>query len=321
MTMKVGWHLPCSVTKVSARQMRESAVEGEAVGFDSLWTNEHIVVPALISSRYPFSDDGRLHAEPTSPYLEPLSTLAFVAGVTSRVELGVSVAVAALRHPLLMAKTASTVDVLSDGRLILGLGAGWLREEFDALDVPFDRRGRLFDEHLAILRDAWAHPTISADRDVYRFGEMGVAPLPVRPGGPPIWIGAGKTKVALRRTVQFADAVHMVPRDPHALEEILDIRAALEAACAAVGRAQPPLLTVRARVRLTGYGEPGGWGVLAGSPERIAETLAAYADAGVAHFVFDARDVGYENMLRSMAPIAEALRAVELCGAGRSPTG
>jgi probable F420-dependent oxidoreductase len=305
--MKIGWHLPCSTVDVTPQRLIESASTAEDAGYDSLWVNEHILVPAAVDSPYPFSDDGAFAADPHSPYAEPLATLAFVAAVTSRAELGTSVLISSYRHPLLMAKTAATVDLLCDGRLILGLGAGWMREEFEALDVPFGARGKSFDEHLEILQRAFSEPTLSYDGDVFRFDEVGVEPRPAR-GQVPIWIGTGRTRVALRRAIRWASAVHMIPADPTTVDDITAMRAAIEAACEEEGRAEPPELTARARVRVGKY--DGGYGVLAGSAEEVADALARHAEAGVTHFVFDCRDVGYERMQATIEPLATALQDV-----------
>ena len=311
--MKIGWHLPCSTVEVTPQRLVESASNAEDAGFDSLWVNEHILVPASVDSPYPFSDDGAFAADPHSPYAEPLATLAFIAAVTSRAQLGTSVLISSYRHPLLMAKTAATVDLLCGGRLILGLGAGWMSEEFDALGVPFKLRGKSFDEHLEILHRAWTEPTLSYEGEVFRFAEVGVEPRPPRGGDLPVWIGTGRGRAALRRAVRWAQAVHMIPRDATTVDDVLAMRDAIDRACEEQGRESPPELTARARVRLGG--EPGGYGVLAGSAESIAETLAKHAEAGVTHFVFDSRDVGYERMLRSIEPLAKALGAVGIGGA------
>jgi probable F420-dependent oxidoreductase len=175
----------------------------ERAGFDSIWVSDHIVFPQDIPSGYPFSADGR----PTWPmdvdYLEPVVTLAAVAPATSKAELGTSVLILPMRNPVYFAKQAACIDVLSSGRLVLGVGVGWLREEFAALQADFDSRGPMLDEWLDIARRCWTGAAGPYEGRFYRL-ELPIycRPAPVRT--PPILIG-GMSKLALERAGRLAD--------------------------------------------------------------------------------------------------------------------
>ena len=166
-----------------------AARQAEDLGFDDVWVADHIAVP--VGAPYP-----------PSFLLEALATLSFAAAVTTRVGLGTSVLVLPLRQPVIAAKQLATLDVLSGGRLILGLGAGWLREEFDACNVPYRKRGALMDEALGVLQACWASSPTSFSGPTVSFTDMKVQPLPGR--HIPLWIG-GVSERALRRAVEQGD--------------------------------------------------------------------------------------------------------------------
>ncbi len=134
----------------------ELARAAEAAGFESLWTTEHVVVPAGYQSSYPYSPSGRMPGEEDSPMPDPLIWLAYVAAATSTIKLGTGVLILPQRNPVVLAKELATLDHLSGGRMLLGVGAGWLEEEFAAIGVPFGDRGRRVDEYVAAMRGLWA---------------------------------------------------------------------------------------------------------------------------------------------------------------------
>ncbi len=186
--MRFGIALP-QYGPASPESLTRTARQAEDLGFDDVWVADHIAVPEGV----PY---------PPSFLLEAMSTLAFVSAVTSRVGLGTSVLVLPLRRPVVAAKQLATIDVLSGGRLVLGIGAGWLEAEFDACGVPFGRRGDLTDEAVDVLRTCWAEAPTSFDGPTVRFRDMKVKPLPTRPI--PIWVG-GTSERALRRAVEKGD--------------------------------------------------------------------------------------------------------------------
>lgn len=215
--MRIGVHVPQWGDSADRAGVLDVAQAVEESGLDSVWVADHIVFPVASSSRYPYREDGvPFRAE--DGFLEALTLLAVVAGATTRVGLGTSVLVLPMRDPLTTAKVATTIDVMSGGRLQLAVGAGWWREEFEALGQRFDGRGARMDEQIDIMRSAWTKPTFSYAGDSYRFEELACTPLPERAGGPPILIG-GMGERAQRRAAERGDGWHAVGADLAALQE------------------------------------------------------------------------------------------------------
>jgi alkanesulfonate monooxygenase SsuD/methylene tetrahydromethanopterin reductase-like flavin-dependent oxidoreductase (luciferase family) len=175
--------------------LRRWAQTVEALGFDLLMVSDHVVVTPDVAEQYP------------APFYEPFTTLSWLAGVTSRVRLGTTVLIVPYRHPLLVARMAANLNDLSGGRLVLGVGVGWARQEFDALGVPYQRRGTFTDDHLRAILAAW-----DEDAD-YRSGHV------------PIWVG-GNSDAGLRRAVRLGDAWHPLRVTPHWLRAAVDRLAA-----------------------------------------------------------------------------------------------
>src|SRR5579864_1243817 len=205
--LPIGCTLPSSGAAADPAALGGLAQTAEQLGFDAVWISDHVVVPEQIASNYPYSTDGRFPTQPLNPYLEPLSTLGFLAGVTRRVRLGVAVLVMPYRHPLLTAKMVATLDNLSGGRIDLGIGVGWMREEFESLGISgdiYEHRGSATDEQLKIMKSVWTEDIAGFDGRFYQFPRVGVHPHPVQKPHPPIWVG-GHTPPALRRTARLGD--------------------------------------------------------------------------------------------------------------------
>ena len=202
--IRLGVQLPHFGPHATADGVGAFAERAEQLGFDSLWVGDHVVLPTQTEGDYPYQKGG-LPAENLSPFYEALTTLSFVAGRTSRVRLGTSILVAAYRHPVLAAKMLSTLDVLSGGRLVLGLGAGWLPEEFELTGAPdFARRGAVLEEIIAIYDRLWSDRVTRFEGDQWSLREMIFDPLPAQRPRPPLWIG-GNAKPALRRAARLGD--------------------------------------------------------------------------------------------------------------------
>lgn len=190
------------------------AEAAERLGFGFISVNDHVVVPRDIASRYPYSESGEWAARTAGECLDQLGTLAFLAGRTQRVQLLTSVMVVPQRHPVLTAKMLATIDVLSKGRLIVGCGVGWLKEEFEALGAPpFAERGRATDEYLDAMKALWTQDAPEFAGEHVSFGDVIFAPKPVRKPHPPIWIG-GESAVALKRTVRVGDGWYPASNNP-----------------------------------------------------------------------------------------------------------
>jgi probable F420-dependent oxidoreductase len=193
----------------------------EEHGFESLWTVEHVVVPAGYESEYPYSDTGKMPGPEESPIPDPLVWLAYVAASTTRLHLATGILILPQRNPAVLAKEVATLDVLSGGRAELGIGVGWLREEFDALGIPFDDRGARTDEYIEALRTLWrdAEPTFRGR--FARFERAKSYPKPVRPGGVPIHVG-GHTQAAARRAGRLGDGFFPGRSSDEGLRPLLD---------------------------------------------------------------------------------------------------
>lgn len=175
----------------------------ESAGFDSLWTFEHVVVPHSFGSTYPYSASGKAPGLLNTAMPDPMVWLAYVAAATSTIKLGTGILILPQRNPVVMAKQAATLDVMSGGRLRLGVGVGWLREEFDALGVPFERRGARTDDYVAAMRALWSAGNVSFDGEFTSFATVGALPRPLN-GAVHITIG-GHSEAAARRAGRLGD--------------------------------------------------------------------------------------------------------------------
>ncbi len=200
-SIAIGAKLPHTGT-VDPTSIPARARAMEVAGFDSLWVSDHVVMPLTIGSYYPFASDGKAPWTGDIPYIETVVTLAAAAAATEHVGLGSAVLVLPQRNPVLLAKQVASLDALSNGRISLGIGAGWLQEEFAALDSPFEERGRRMEEWIALLRDLWTGTPPARD-GIYPLAD-GLVQLPVPPHPVPLLVG-GHTKAAFRRAGSLGD--------------------------------------------------------------------------------------------------------------------
>src|SRR2546429_4543389 len=194
--MNYGCHLPVYGLAATREVLLGFARRMEALGYDSLWASDHVVIPYAIASRYPYSPTGDFPLSPTTSFLEPLVRLGLVAAVTERIRVGRTVLVLPHRHPVLAAKMLATLDHLAPGRVILGAGVGWMKEEIELFGVPCKRRGAWSDEAIRVMKACWRDERVSHRGEFVRFEGLGVAPKPAQ-GTIPGWIG-GPTRPALR---------------------------------------------------------------------------------------------------------------------------
>ncbi|MBI4561803.1 MAG: LLM class F420-dependent oxidoreductase [Candidatus Rokubacteria bacterium] len=280
--MKFGVFLPISGRAASASTLMQAARQAEALGYDSVWTADRIIIPWEIKTAYPYSADQQFIVPPDRPFLEPLTCLAFLAGCTERILLGMSVLVLPYRPPLYSAKIATTIDHLSNGRLILGVGVGWMVEEFEALGVPFQERGRLSDEQIRIFRVLWEEARPRFEGRYYRFGELAFYPKPFQKSRIPLWVG-GEGPQAQRRAALYGDVwfPYFVRITPEELAARFDNvrRWAAEA-----GRDSSQVrLACCLPIELRGEAVAQEAGRLIGDPEQVAHALKAYREIGVEH--------------------------------------
>ncbi|HEX2154197.1 MAG TPA: TIGR03619 family F420-dependent LLM class oxidoreductase [Acidimicrobiia bacterium] len=268
--LRVGAKLPSSGMAPDGRQIGELAAVAEAAGFDGVWVSDHVVMPRQVSSRYPFSADGTMSWQPEAPWVDALIAMAAAAEATETVDVGVGVLIIPLRNPLVLAKQLASIDVFSGGRTVIGVGAGWLREEFEALRADFDNRGAILDEWMEILRAVWTGVPPAKASGHYPMPDGLLAyPTPNRP--PPLLVG-GMSTAALRRVGAAGDGwfalQHAHEIDPRKLEEGL---AVIEAEAAKVGRGAPRRVAMR----------------VPGATPKVAASLAALDDAGLTDIVVD----------------------------------
>lgn len=196
------------------------ARHAEALGYHSVWAADHIAMPTNLVSKYPYHPEGKFPVDVSDNFLEPLTALSYVAACTTRVKLGTGVLIIPYRNPLVMAKTIATLDVLSQGRAILGAGVGWMAEEFAYLNSPYHERGARTDEYLHIMKAMWTQEVPSFRGRFFNFSDLRCEPRPVQKPHPPIWIG-GHSKAALRRTATIGDGWygHVFWRNPEHLPQ------------------------------------------------------------------------------------------------------
>mgnify|MGYP001157799432 FL=1 len=302
--MEFGCHLPIFGPAATRAGLLTFAREMERLGYESLWASDHIVIPHTIRSRYPYSDTGQFPLAPDATFLEPLTALAMVAGVTERAKLGTTVLVLPHRHPVLAAKALATLDHLSGGRVILGAGVGWMREEIELLGAPFAERGAWSDEAIRIMRACWRDERTSFHGRFFNFDDIGCFPKPVR-GDIPIWMG-GHAKPALRRIVALADGWHAAFPTAAGLESGLG---ELREECARQKRRFDEL-TITMRVGLAIRPSPGGPDrkALQGTPEEIVEDLRRFKALGVSHVLMEASYRDLAHMVRTFETFARDIR-------------
>jgi len=209
----------------------------EQRGIGTIWVGEHVVLFTEYESRYPYADDGRIPAPPGSGLLDPLVTLTYLAARTETVRLGTAMLLLPQRNPVYVAKEVATLDWLSGGRVDLGIGVGWLKEEFDALNTPWAQRGKRTDEYLEVLHTLWTDDVSSFTGETYQLPPCEMFPKPLQDPQPPVHIG-GETPAALRRAAQHGQGWHTFNRSPAQLAEGL---AELDTHLEAAGRSRADL--------------------------------------------------------------------------------
>jgi probable F420-dependent oxidoreductase len=276
--MQFGVCLPHRWKYASARLIADVAQEAESLRFNSVWVTDHVLVPVH-------------HVERGHIFYEALMTLAFVSSITRTVAMGTTVLAMPTRNPIVLAKEIATLDALSSGRVILGVGTGWIREELEAGGVAWTERGRYLDEGIKVLRHLWSQEgPISFSGRYTNFREMLFEPKPTRRGGPPIWVG-GMTDPSLRRVAQTADgwlpwAVSAAELGEGA-EKIHAMSGGRKITLACFSPADIGSKSIEGYVGTLGERHH----VITGSPDQVVHTIEGFRKSGLEHLALSFRDV------------------------------
>ena len=250
--MEFGISLPGRGPLAKPDQVLTMAARADALGYASIFVTDHVVLPASMArSVYPYSTTRQLPGGAAQDYLEPLALLGTLARATRRARLGTSVLVVPYRHPLVTAKMLATLDRLSGGRIILGAGVGWLREEFEALGAPpFEERGSVTDEYLAFMRQTWTTDPVTFRGRYVSVSAVHALPKPVQPNGIPVWIG-GHTDAAVRRAARLGDGWHPIILRPPGLL-LPEVRSTTSGSSTRTSPSKSPALAAAALAKFTG---------------------------------------------------------------------
>jgi probable F420-dependent oxidoreductase len=291
--MEIGCHLPTQGPLANGEALVTFCRAAESRQVASLWVSDHVIFPRHVPPGYP---GGRFPHPPDKPYLEPVAVLSAAAVVTQRPRLGASVFILGHRHPVVMAKLLTSIDALSNGRLICGVGVGWWKDELEILGVPFHARGRQADEILRVFKALWTQDNPSHEGEFYRFRNVGFAPKPVQKPAPPIWVG-GDSPGAFRRVVTLGDGWHATAKTPAQFREALGrLRAAADAA-------KRPFESIALSLRNPLRDEQ-----LAEGKQAVIDLLAEYKRIGLAHIVLDFRRDDLGKMIEILDLVTGTIR-------------
>jgi probable F420-dependent oxidoreductase len=284
--MKLGVHLPVAGKGASPETIMQVALEAERLGLDSVWSWERLMRPtvpiALGGAGGPVMDAPEMFGL----VYDPIETLSYVAARTSRITLGTSVLDALFQSPIILARRLATLDQLSDGRLFVGIGQGWMDQEFEAAGVSMKRRGAGFEEHILAMRTIWGPDPVSFEGRFYRIPEADIGPKPVRPGGPRLLVGAGSS-AGIERAGRLGVGLTLVIFDWDTIREAVET---FRAAGSAAGH-DPDTLPIMLQVNGNVTAEPlDERGPLLGSPEQVAADLDQAAELGVEHVYWNSND-------------------------------
>jgi probable F420-dependent oxidoreductase len=313
--MEYGFGLPTRGPMAVPQSLAMLARTGEELGFAIISVSDHIIIPKAINSTYPYNESGTFAGSPSGECLEQLSLLSFLVGVTSSAKLLTSVMVLPHRPPVLTAKMLATVDVLSNGRLIVGCGVGWMREEFEAIGAPsYDERGFVGDEYIRAFKELWTSDNPAFEGKYCRFTNVAFAPKPVQKPHPPIWTG-GESPAALRRAGRLANAWYPIGSNPRfpvgTPAQFADYVAKVKHYAKEAGR-DPSTLDFaysanwfndqQAQTLPDGQRRP-----LTGTPQQVADDIKRYEELGVRHMMVNLQGETQAQTLERMQRFADRI--------------
>jgi len=288
--MNFGITLPNFGKYADKNEILKIAASAEELGFKSLWVSDHVVIP---DSHQGFGD----------VFYDPFITLAYVAAHTRNISLGTSVIILPYRNPVVLAKMISTLDVLSEGRVILGLGAGWLQKEFEALGVPFNQRGEIANEYLKILKILWTEDDPRFKGKYLEFSDIKFLPKPYQKPYPLIWVGGGSNK-AIERAVIYGDGWHPVGFTPEELKgKLVYVNKLLEKHNK--GNFQ---ISLRRNLEINNDKDISSDDTLRGPVEKIASGIKEYKELGINHLILNFLSGTSEGVLSTMRTFSKEIR-------------
>ena len=281
--MKIGL-IPVNVRVPNVQSMIGLSQLAEGLGFESVWTFEHAIVPVDYQSKYPYSQDGKMGVEPDSNFVDPMVALAAIAAQTQTIRLGTGVNILSQANPLYVAKQAASLDFVSNGRFELGVGIGWLKEEFLAAGTPFERRGARFDDYVQAMRKMWSGEVVEHKSEFLDWTGFKSFPIPLQ-DPLPVVIGGTKGK-AFERTARYGNGWFAPTGSPDQLAPLID---QLDAACREIGRD-------RGEIEVTAMWFP--------NPADLSD-VERYVEMGVGRLVVPLPALGAGNPVDSLKAFGE----------------
>lgn len=310
--MKFGFTLPSRGQLATPDKLGFIAKKAEELGFDALLAGDHIIVPRDISSIYPYTEGGEFPGAGWGDWLEQIALLSYIAGQTTRIRLATSVLIVPYRNPLVSAKSLATLDILSKGRLVVGVGVGWMQEEFQALDAPpFEERGSVTDEYLRAFKVLWTEEEPRFEGKYLNFDNINFLPKPEQKPHPPIWVG-GESRPAMRRAAELADGWYPLGSNPTFPMGTPDqLKAGLDRLAQYAerfGRDPSAIDTIYRTHQAELKKESGGKDrmLFVGNGEEIVEDVQKYQDIGVTSMIWDflRRTDDFDSVLEQMEDFA-----------------
>ena len=292
--------------------IRRFVKRAEELGFESVLAGDHIVLPTEGTDQYPYTADGSFSRPAEEPFLETMTMLGYMAACSETIKLGSTVIILPYRNPVVQAKMFASLDVLSNGRMICGVGVGWLEKEFDILGVPYDQRGPMSDEFLQIFKILWTEPNPEFHGKFYNIDGIQFYPKPVQKPHLPIWVG-GHTRRALRRTAKYGDCWHTTRQTPDFVAQNLPyLREQTEKA----GRDPASIsISLKRSLHFTDLGAAEGsstrtGGVVIGTTQEVIDDVHYCRELGIDQLTYDFRVEGTDACIKVMELLADQVLPV-----------
>lgn len=302
--MDIGFTIPKTTDGESLCRFARAV---EDLGFSSLWVPDHIVLSTQETNQYPYTADGRFPSPINTPQLDAFVTLSYIASATTSIKVGTTVIIVPYRNPIVQAKMLTTLDTLTNGRVICGIGVGWWKEEFEALGASHADRGPVTDEYLRIFQTLWNQELPEFNGEYYSFSGINFAPKPVKETGIPIWVG-GHTRRAIRRVVNYGHAWHPTRQTPEYVASMLTY---LKDYAREQGRSTSDItISLKRGLHFTdiGFGESSGIrhnvSVIT-STQGVIDDARHCSDLGIQQLTFDFRSPDVDQCIKTMEHFAE----------------